>query len=303
VLLLGETGTGKSMFARYIHMRSQRRHGHFVRVNCPSLTSSLFESEMFGHSKGAFTGATTGRVGRIGLADKGTLFLDEIAELSPDMQSKLLHVLENNSFERVGESSSRTVDIRVVSATNVDIRHALSEKMLRRDLFHRLAAYPVYLPPLREHKDDIPALAVRLAARTSARMGVPDLGLTREMLSPLLEYDWPGNVRELGNVIDRLLIHHAGAGIPTPAAVRDCLYAEAAFTCAEHIAPPPAAGPEGAGREHPLLPLAQVERDHMLDALRRTGGVVAGARGAAALLGLPRSTFVHRMKKLGIARR
>jgi transcriptional regulator with GAF, ATPase, and Fis domain len=303
VLLLGETGTGKSMFARYIHIRSQRKNARYVRVNCPSLTSTLFESEMFGHSKGAFTGATAGRVGRIGLADKGTLFLDEIAELAPDMQSKLLHVLENNRFERVGESSSTTVDIRIVSATNVDIRRALSEKILRRDLFHRIAVYTVHLPPLREHKDDIPALAARLSVQTSARMGVPDLTLDRAMLRPLLEYAWPGNVRELGNVISRLLIHQVTVGAPTPAAVEECLHCETGDGYIGRDTPESVPDPGSMpAAMKPLLPLAQVERDHILDALRRTGGVVAGARGAAALLNMPRSTFVHRMKKLGISR-
>lgn len=309
VLLLGETGTGKSMIARRIHDNSLRKNGHFVRVNCPSLAGSLFESEMFGHAKGSFTGATKNRVGRFELAHKGTLFLDEVAELSLDMQSKLLQVLDDSSFERVGESVPIMVDMRIVAATNVHIGEAISQGRLRSDLFHRISVYTIELPPLRQRPEDIAPLAMVLSAQSAARLGLSDIAYNHSVMSALSEYYWPGNTRELGNLMTRLVIVQSVNGELTPALVAEVLEQSESYFLAENaqgkiIAPPdkpqvwtpPAAPAEGVE----LATLADMEKRHIEKILRHTGGVIAGPRGAAKILGMPRSTLIHRMRKLGI---
>ena len=305
VLIIGETGTGKSMLARWLHRSSPRRAANFVKVNCPSLAPTLFESEMFGYAKGAFTGAYAKRIGRIEMAQSGTLFLDEIGELSPDMQSKLLQVMEENSFER-----SIGVDIRVLSATNIDLEKALVEGRLRRDLFYRLASVILRLPPLRQRKNDIPILVEYFISQFSRQWDLRPPRLSRGVLSDLCDHDWPGNIRELRNVISRLLLHSLDGAV-TESFVRDALHEWE--PSAETEAPAPAS-PEavpavegrplhaGAGScSGPALPtLEENERAHILEALRLTGGRLSGPRGAAALLGVPRSTLQHRLRKLGI---
>ena len=302
ILLLGETGTGKSLMAQYIHRRSPRRDAHFIKVNCPSLSNSLFESEIFGHAKGAFTGAAGKRIGRFELAHEGTLFLDEIGELSLEMQSKLLQVLEDSSFERVGESVALAVDVRVVAATNINIAETLGQGKLRSDLFYRLAACSVELPPLRERREDIPPLITALFAQNAKRLGIAPVKPGRELMTPLLQYSWPGNVRELGNVITRLLIQ---AGISGKLEKQDI---EAAIEDSARLI---SVGAKGIDKKRPSTgspgvekfaggTLADAERRHIVQTLHNTGGVIAGPDGAAARLGVPRSTLQHRMHKLGI---
>lgn len=313
VLLLGETGTGKSMIARHIHKRSLRaRYGQFVRVNCPSLASGLFESEMFGHAKGSFTGATKKRTGRFELAHKGTLFLDEVAELSMDMQSKLLQVLDDSSFERVGESEPLMIDMRIVAATNVHIGEALSQGRLRGDLFHRISVFTIELPPLRERSEDISPLAMNLSGKSSEKLGLPDVAYTQTILSTLSEYHWPGNTRELSNLMTRLVIAQNVHGCLSLPLVKEAIDQSESFFLAESSPNRPGPAVE---EKVPQLPspishnleeepedmsLAGMERNHILKVLAQTGGVISGPKGAARILGLPRSTLLHRMSKLGL---
>lgn len=310
VLLLGETGTGKSLLAHAIHRRSPRKNSHFVKVNCPSLPQTLFESELFGHAKGAFTGAVSKRVGRFELAHGGTLFLDEIAELSPEMQSKFLQVLEDASFERVGESVSLAVDVRVLAATNVHPGDAVRRKKLRADLFYRLSPCSIELPPLRRRQEDIPPLVTALSAQVSATLGLPAVSFGNALLAPLTQYPWPGNVRELRNVLSKLLILRSMGKNLTTGLLEGVLkenshtMGHGSENCPEPEAPlRPArkkdALPEGLAEERDET-LAALEKEHILRVLRRTGGVLSGPRGAAAALGLPRSTLLHRMRKLGL---
>jgi transcriptional regulator with GAF, ATPase, and Fis domain len=303
VLLLGETGTGKSMIARHIHNHSLRAAGHFVRVNCPSLASSLFESEMFGHAKGSFTGATKNRIGRFELAHKGTLFLDEVAELSLDMQSKLLQVLDDSSFERVGESVPIMVDMRIVAATNVHIGEAISQGRLRGDLFHRISVYAIELPPLRQRPEDIAPLAMVLSAQSAQRTGLADLLYAPELMRALSEYHWPGNTRELNNLMTRLVIAQSVHGELRPALVKEIIDQSESYFLAEARRGPAAGGPEKGPGESPdlLESLAEIERRHIVRVLEHSGGVIAGPKGAARILGLPRSTLLHRMRKLGLS--
>lgn len=310
VLLLGETGTGKSLLAHAIHRRSPRKNSHFVKVNCPSLPQTLFESELFGHAKGSFTGAVSKRVGRFELAHGGTLFLDEIAELSPEMQSKFLQVLEDASFERVGESVSLAVDVRVLAATNVHPGDAVRRKKLRADLFYRLSPCSIELPPLRHRQEDIPPLVTALSAQVSATLGLPAFSFGNALLAPLTQYPWPGNVRELRNVLSKLLILRSMGKNLTTGLLEGVLkenshtMGHGSENCPEPEAPlRPArkkdALPEGLAEERDET-LAALEKEHILRVLRRTSGVLSGPRGAAAALGLPRSTLLHRMRKLGL---
>lgn len=308
ILILGETGTGKSLLAQDIHRRSPRKDANFVRVNCPALAQTLFESELFGHAKGAFTGAAAKRVGRFELANGGTLFLDEIAELSPEMQSKLLQVLEDSSFERVGESMPLAVDVRIIAATNAQVGKTIAEGKLRADLFYRLSPCTIELPPLRERTEDIPPLIASLSGQMAANMGLPPVRFTPALRRPLTQYEWPGNVRELRNIVSRLLIHHSmhkQLSVATVEAMIDesreilrCEQGNGKAPASEALpgqgTAPSSSRPVGART------LAEMERRHILDTLARTGGTIAGPSGAAALLGIPRSTLQHRMRKLGI---
>lgn len=282
-------------------------------MNCPSLAPTLFESEMFGYAKGAFTGAHAKRVGRIEMAQNGTLFLDEIGELSPDMQSKLLQVMEENSFERVGEAVPVDVDMRVISATNINLPEALARGRLRRDLFYRLAAVVLHMPPLRQRKNDIPLLVTHFTTQFSRQCELRPPRLSKAVLRELYCHDWPGNIRELRNVITRILLHSLDAPV-TADFVREALHewdwahadnkpegasagARSGETSGENLRPEnPAHG------EAPitLASLEENERRHIQQALRLTGGRLSGPRGAAALLGIPRSTLQHRLRKLGL---
>lgn len=302
VLLLGETGTGKSLIAQVIHRRSQRRDAHFVKVNCPSLPETLFESELFGHAKGSFTGAVSKRVGRFELAHKGTLFLDEIGELSLEMQSKLLQVLEDSSFERVGESVSLAVDVRIIAATNVCMGDALSRGQLRADLLYRLSPCTIELPPLRQRKEDIPPLVAALTAQLATSLDLPSITLRGVHLRPLQEYQWPGNVRELRNVLSKLLVLHSMGRPLTTTTVEKVLLENTNMLLPRETKTldARAATHEPEVAPAPVGTLAEREREHIMDALQRTGGTLSGPGGAAALLGLPRSTLQHRMRKLGI---
>ena len=305
VLVLGETGTGKTLIAQAIHRRSLRKDAHFVHVNCPSMASSLFESEFFGHAKGAFTGAANKRIGRFEVAHGGTIFLDEVAELSPEMQSKLLQVLDNASFERVGESISVAVDVRVVAATNVKLNEALVAGRLRADFFYRLSLCTIELPPLRERREDIPPLITSFSAQMTQKMDLPFVKFTASLLAPLQHYDWPGNIRELRNVISKIIVYnsiHRQVGAENVQAILEesrallscATVGKALAPCEENVQAAPPAAPVAA------TTLADMERQHILTILERTGGVIAGPAGAAALLGIPRTTLQHRMHKLGI---
>ena len=308
VLISGETGTGKSMLARWLHLHSPRRAANFVKVNCPSLAPTLFESEMFGYAKGAFTGAYAKRIGRIEMAQKGTLFLDEIGELSLDMQSKLLQVMEESSFERVGDARSINVDIRVLSATNIDLETSLAQGRLRRDLFYRLASVTLRLPPLRDRQSDIPILVDYYIKQFSKSWLIEPPHLSASVLGALCNHDWPGNIRELRNVVSRLLLHSLDGAV-TEALVRETLHewdnisgqmvkpAQLLSLSASAEIPLQASS---RGNDTDLPSLEENERAHILEALRLTGGRLSGPRGAAALLKVPRSTLQHRIRKLGI---
>ena len=313
IMLLGETGTGKSMFAQYIHQHSNRRDSNFVKVNCPALSPSLFESELFGHSKGAFTGAFAKRIGRVELAHQGTLFLDEIGDLSLEMQSKLLQVIEDSRFERVGESSSLAVDIRLISATNALVEQAIASKVMRPDLFHRLSAYVINIPPLRERKEDIPVYIKTFSMEMKTQLGVRDTALETWLIRMLMEYNWPGNLRELKNILSRLLLlRHMGKSI-TATTLSSMLNSTLSQRADEERQMPPEPGeyvnapPKKEGRTRGKagqpLPLEQVERSYILEILEKTKWVVSGNKGAAALLGLSRSQLLSKMKKLGIQHR
>jgi PAS domain S-box-containing protein len=288
VLIRGETGTGKELVARAIHAQSRRRDRALVKVNCTALPPGLVESELFGHEKGAFTGASERRVGRFELASGGTIFLDEVGEIPLEVQAKLLRVLQERELERVGGEETIRVDVRVIAATNRDLEKGVAEGTFREDLFYRLNVFPIAVPSLRERADDIPLLAQYFTTRAAAKLGKRITGIAPETLARMAAYPWPGNVRELENVIER-------AAILAPGPVLE-------------IAPETLGGaaPRSARAEPREAPpdasLAEVERAHIAAVLRSTGGKVDGPDGAARLLGLRPSTLRSRLKKLGIAR-
>ncbi len=315
ILILGETGTGKSLLAQHIHRLSNRNNKNFVKVNCPALVSSLFESELFGHAKGSFTGAANKRTGRFELAHHGTLFLDEIAELSTEMQSKLLHALEESSFERVGESTPLSVDVRMVTATNVDIPKALADGRLRPDFYYRLATYTVTLPPLRERKQDIPPLIEYLGTQSAKSLGLHRLKINASIKEMLIEHAWQGNIRELKNVIQQLLIQQAVHknlrfhdvdvilkkssqvyAIPTEQSIAQNVHIphtkDKSITTIYNSSI--------LEEEDSDLSLHENEKRFITKALMESHGRISGPHGAAKKLGLPRSTLQYRMKKLGI---
>ncbi len=281
VLLTGETGTGKDLIARHIHNSSARCDALLVKVNCPALTGTLFESELFGHAKGAFTGALANRVGRFEMADGGTLFLDEIGDLDVGLQAKLLHVLQDGVFERVGDSRPISVDFRLISATNKELDACLLDKSFRSDLYYRLNTVSIHVPPLRERIDDIPILVDQLTTIQAQKTHRAEPQYSASALETMGRYTWPGNVRELKNLVKRLVIMRSGETVTE----RDieAIISEVPFE-----------------PEQGQMTLAEVERLHIRRTLTRTGGVVGGPHGAAALLGLPRSTLQYRMKKHGI---
>ncbi|MGJ5815476.1 sigma 54-interacting transcriptional regulator [Paludibaculum fermentans] len=288
VLILGESGTGKELIARAIHQRSARARKPLVKVNCGSIPHELFESEFFGHVRGAFTSAVSDRVGRFQLADGGTLFLDEAGEIPMDLQAKLLRVLQEGEFERVGENVTRQVDVRVVAATNRDLKEEVAKGRFRLDLYYRLAVFPLEMPPLRDRREDIPELAARFVRQAAARFHVAEPRLNHRELQRALRYDWPGNIRELQNAIDRavILARDGRLELDLP---------EGSASLPATVASEPAGViPESRWRE--------MEKANLTAALQRTNFRVSGSGGAAELLELHPATLSSRMKALGIRR-
>ena len=286
VLIQGETGTGKEVLARAIHEKSPRRHRPMVKVNCGAISPGLVESELFGHEKGAFTGAIAKRVGRFELADGGTLFLDEIGELSAETQIKLLRVLQEQEFERVGSSQVVRVDVRLVAATNRNLNEEVKAGNFRSDLYYRLNIFPIQVPPLRERREDILALGKYFLSQLAQKLGKPLDGFSEESLACMLDYSWPGNVRELMNVVERASILSTAPVVE----IGDALDFEA-----ESL-------PMTSGVLTSKSTLQDVERTHILKVLEETQGVLEGEKGAATILGLNPSTLRFRMRKLGIKR-
>jgi formate hydrogenlyase transcriptional activator len=298
VLIYGETGTGKELVARAIHSRSARNGRALVNVNCSAISAGLVESELFGHVKGAFTGALERRIGRFELAHGGTIFLDEIGELSLETQVKLLRVLQEHEFEPVGSSHPVRVDVRVIAATNRNLREAIQAGLFRSDLFYRLNVFPIELPPLRERRSDIPQLVAFCVSRFSKRLGKKINGVSRESMEKLMNYPWPGNIRELQNVIERAVILSVD---PTLRLDRDLMPVATPTKEVETLEEnAPEHGQADLKSPKPLLTLDEVDRNYILAALQHTGGVVDGPRGAARILNLHPNTLRHRMAKLGI---
>jgi PAS domain S-box-containing protein len=276
VLLLGETGTGKELVARSIHALSSRKDNTFVKLNCAAVPSGLLESELFGHEKGAFTSAVNQKVGRIELADKGTLFLDEIGELPVELQPKLLRVLQDREFERLGGVRTLHVDVRIIAATNRDLQQDLIDKKFREDLFYRLNVFPIELPPLRQRREDIPMLVQYFMHKHAARMGKAIEIISDETMHVLCHWDWPGNIRELENMIERMVILSKGVVLATP--------------------PVELSIPQESAQDD----LSGMEREHIIRILRDTNGVLSGSDGAASRLGLKRTTLQSMLKRFGI---
>jgi formate hydrogenlyase transcriptional activator len=283
VLLLGETGTGKELIAQAIHERSVRRKRSLVKLNCAAIPSGLLESELFGHERGAFTGAIAPRAGRLDQADKGTLFLDEVGDIPMELQPKLLRVLQEREFERLGSTQTKKVDVRLVAATHRDLEGMMSEGQFRDDLYYRLNVFPIGIPPLRERREDIPLLAHHFTQQFARRMDKTIETIPGETMQALTRYSWPGNIRELQNLIERAVILSSGPVLEVP--LRDLQ---------TRIAPPP--------DTKQVRTLAEAERDHILAALKEADWVLAGPRGAATRLAINRSTLQFRMRKLGIVR-
>lgn len=281
VLITGETGTGKELIARAIHDLSPRKDRPLVKVNCAAIPSGLIESELFGHEKGAFTGALTKKMGRFEVADKGTIFLDEIGELPLDLQSKLLRVLQEGEFERVGRTQTFKVNVRVIAATNRNLEQLSKSGQYRPDLYYRLNVFPIHLPPLREREGDIPLLVQYFTRKFAANLGKKIDRIPERLMTALQRYQWPGNVRELEHVVERAVILSEGSELEP----------------IDWLSPP--AGPTGNGK---ALTLEEMERQHITDVLQQTNWRVSGSKGAAAILGLKPTTLEARMKKLGIAR-
>ena len=295
VLVLGESGTGKELIARAIHQRSARSRKPLVKVNCGSIPHELFESEFFGHVKGSFTGAIRDRIGRFQLADGGTLFLDEVGEIPLDLQAKLLRVLQEGEFERVGDEATRRVNVRVVAATNRDLRKEVEEGRFRLDLYYRLGVFPMEVPPLRDRKEDIPALVSHFVRQASLRFHVAAPSIPAREMERAQQYDWPGNVRELQNAVERAVIVSHGAKL--------------AFDLPESIRP--SARPKRCTQPSPISSETVIpeqewrnrERANVIAALRQANSRISGKGGAADLLGINASTLASRMKTLGIERR
>jgi len=280
VLLEGETGTGKELISRAVHNLSRRRNSNFVKFNCAAIPLGLLESELFGHEKGAFTGAIARKIGRFELADKGTLFLDEIGEIPLELQVKLLRVLQEQEFERLGSTQTQRVNVRVVAATNRNLAEMVSEGEFRSDLYFRLNVFPITIPPLRERTEDIPLLTEFFLRQFSRRMGKLIDAIPASTMSQLKQYAWPGNVRELQNVIERAVILTDGSTLRVPL---------------DDLEMPLAS-------EEPAVTLRQAESCHILKTLRDTNWVLGGPRGAAVRLGLKRTTLISKMRKLGLSR-
>jgi len=283
VLILGETGSGKELVARAIHQLSARRDHAFVKLNCAAIPTGLLESELFGHEKGAFTGAIAQRIGRFELANRGTVFLDEIAEVPLELQPKLLRVLQEREFERLGSSRTLRTDARLIAATNRDLAALADDQKFRQDLFYRLNVFPVHVPPLRERREDIPMLVRHFAQQFARRMKKTIETIPAESMDALTSYDWPGNIRELQNLIERAVILTPGTTLDVP------------VMALNRRTPAPV-------REAGAATLEESDRRHILAALQSSNWVIGGASGAAVRLGMKRSTLQFRMRKLGIVR-
>lgn len=283
VLLLGETGTGKELIARAIHNRSPRKERSYVKLNCAAIPYGLLESELFGHERGAFTGAISQKIGRLELADQGSLFLDEIGDIPLELQPKLLRALQEREFERLGSTRTKKVDVRVVAATHRNLEEMVIQKQFRSDLYYRLNVFPIRVPPLRERPEDIQLLVRHFINRAAIRMNKSIDSIPEETMAALTGYPWPGNIRELENIIERAVIVSRGSVLEV--SHRDLCSRIAARNFADGY-----------------QTLDDVERKHILATLKQTRWVLAGPRGAAKLLGLNRSTLHFRMKKLGIVR-
>jgi transcriptional regulator with GAF, ATPase, and Fis domain len=281
VLVEGETGTGKELIAHAIHNLSSRCGRAFIRLNCAAIPLDLLESELFGHEKGAFTGAIAQKIGRFELADKGTLFLDEVGDIPPALQPKLLRVLQEQEFERLGGTRTHKVDVRLVAATNRDLAEMVQRNEFRSDLYYRLNVFPVELPPLRARREDIPSLVRHFAEILSRRLGRQIEHIPAETMSALSAYHWPGNIRELQNLIERAVILSDSGVLPNPLPAPGI----------QHVAISPAASA-----------LKEAERAMILHTLEATAWVIGGPNGAAAKLGLKRTTLICKMQKLGISR-
>jgi formate hydrogenlyase transcriptional activator len=282
VLLQGETGTGKELFARAIHEKSTRSGGPFVKVNCAAIPAGLLESELFGHERGAFTGAVAQTVGRFQLADHGTIFLDEIGDLPLELQPKLLRVLQEREFEKLGSNRTIRVDVRVVAATNQSLARMVTERKYRADLYYRLDVFPILLPPLRERIEDLPSLIHHFVGQFAARSRKQIDHIPLDLIKLLQLHDWPGNIRELQNLLERAVLMSSGTVLNMPK------------TTVSRTLPQQS--------QERVRTLAELERSSITDALRRTNWVIGGASGAAAQLGVPRTTFLARMNKHGILR-
>jgi len=282
VLIQGETGTGKELIAQAIHNISSRCGRPFVRLNCAAIPLDLLESELFGHEKGAFTGAIAQKIGRFESADKGTLFLDEVGDIPPALQPKLLRVLQEQQFERLGSTRTHQVDVRLVAATNRDLTDMVNRGEFRSDLYYRLNVFPVLLPPLRERREDIPALVTHFVEILGRRMGREIEHIPTETMSALSSYEWPGNIRELQNLIERAVILSNGGVLPNPL--------------------PTTENEQRAVSSPGATTLRDSERTLILRTLEAVGWVIGGPKGAATTLGLKRTTLIHKMQKLGIFR-
>jgi formate hydrogenlyase transcriptional activator len=291
VLITGETGTGKELIARAIHESSPRSDRPMVKLNCAAISAGLVESELFGHVKGAFTGASDKHVGRFQLADGGTLFLDEVSELPLETQVKLLRVLQEREFEPVGSARTQQVDVRVIAATNRSLESEIGNGRFRSDLYYRLNVFPIDVPPLRQRRDDIEALVEHFVERFARRLGRRVEGLAPGTLDDLQAHDWPGNVRELQNTIERALIASPGDRLVIDWRLGSTLGPPATGAVAANATPPPGDGGNS---------LLEVERQHIVAVLKRTQGVIEGPNGAARLLDMKPSTTRYRIKKLGI---
>jgi len=283
VLLLGETGTGKELFANAIHAQSRRSKGPLIKVNCAAIPATLLESELFGHEKGAFTGAIAARPGRFELADGGTLLLDEIGDMPSEVQAKLLRVLQDHEVQRLGAPRSHKVDVRIVTSTNRDLERRIAEGAFRQDLYYRIAVFEIRIPPLRERREDIPFLVWSIVNRRQAELGRRIERIPRQSMDALQKYSWPGNVRELENVIERGLILSRG-----PTLELGGWLAGAAPAAEQPL--------HGSDR------FDTIAADHIVDVLERCGWKIDGAGNAAELLGMHPNTLRSRMKKLGVAR-
>jgi formate hydrogenlyase transcriptional activator len=281
VLIQGETGTGKELIARAVHDSSSRFARPFIKLNCAAIPFDLLESELFGHERGAFTGAIAQKVGRFELADKGTLFLDEVGDIPPGLQPKLLRVLQEQEFERLGSTRTHRVDVRLVAATNRNLADMVKRNEFRSDLYYRLNVFPISLPPLRERREDIPALVTHFVELYGRRMGKQIERIPPDTMCALSSYQWPGNIRELQNFIERSVIVTSGDVLHPP------LTSLNSATTAESTG---------------AITMEDAERDHILKTLEHTRWVVSGPNGAAARLGIKRSTLYFRMQKLGISR-